>query len=72
MCDECYLFPRMYTVAPQHGGRPRRDPDAGECVGIHFILLYKPLTLFMYVDATMLSVVDLIVPDYGITVCTYL
>lgn len=62
----------MYAITPQHGSGAGRDPDPGQGVGVHFVLLDQPLTLLMYVYTAVLAVVDLIVPHYRITVCANL
>ena len=62
----------MYTVASQNGRGTRCNPDASESVGIHLVLLNETLALLVHIDTAMLAMVDLVVPDYWITVCTYL
>lgn len=64
------LLPRVYSVPPQHWRGACRYPDAGQRVGVHFVLLDQSLSLLVHVDTSMLTVVDLVVSHYRITVCT--
>lgn len=66
------LLPRVYAVAAQHGRGAGRDPHAGQRVRVHLVLLDQPLALLVHVDAAVLAVVDLVVPDYWVAVCAYL
>ena len=44
------------------------DPDAGQGVGVDFVLFDESLTLFVDVDASVLAVVDLVVTHDRIAV----
>ena len=57
------LFAGVDAVASEHGGGAGSDPDAGQRVGVNFVLLDQPLTLFVYVDAAVLTVVNLVVTN---------
>lgn len=65
-----HLLTRMYSIPPENRRGACCYPDAGQCVSVNFILLYQPLSLLVYVDTSVLSVVNLVVPHYRITVCT--
>lgn len=67
-----YLFAGVYAVPAQHGRGAGGDPDAGERVGVHLVLLDEALPLLVHVDAAVLPVVDLVVPYYGVAVCANL
>lgn len=53
------LLARVYPVAAQHRRAACRDPDAGQRVGVHLVLLDQALALLVHVDAAVLAVVDL-------------
>ena len=57
------LFSRVDPVSPKHRCGSGCDPDAGQRVGVNFVLLDQPLTLFVYVDAAVLTVVNLVVTN---------
>jgi hypothetical protein len=43
-------------------------PDSSQGIGVNFIFFYESLALFVDVDATVLAVMDFIVPHDWITV----
>lgn len=63
-----HLLPRMYPIPPQHRRAPRRDPHARQRVRVHLVLLDQTLSFLVHVNAPVLPVVDLIVPNDRITI----
>lgn len=62
------LFSRMYPISPQHGRAARRYPHTGQSISIHFVLFDQTLAFFVHVYTAVLTVVYLVVSNYGITV----
>lgn len=65
---DSHLLSRMYSIASQYWSAPSGYPHASQCIGVHLVLLYQPLTLLVYIYAAVLAMMDLVVTHYGITI----
>lgn len=62
------LLPRMYPIPSQHRRAPRRDPHARQSIRVHLVFFDQTLSFLVHVNASVLSVVYLIVPNDRITI----
>jgi len=66
------LLPGVDPVPAKDRRAARGYPHARQRVGVHLVLLHKALPLFVDVDAAVLPMVDLVMPNDRIARCANL